>query len=384
MMVAGAPASSSSEAGASTPPPHSLSVWLLLGATGCLCILAAAILGSSYTGLDGDWLTGNVVLGDEIYLATVGLTEVRLRNQRGTQAYALPQLCEQMGADSIWCQLDSIGADTEAMLTAAFFPALVVMLLSLVTMLQNCCVGESTGSGVLGSALQCFSTIYNGAMFFLWLTFSMLSTLGLCTFAFRAPATLGMGATAPSKSYGLVQAGVLYASVGSVALVARAFSLWDTRTVQMIVRELLQARFMKQWLYWMLCAQLLLFAIVSLTRLDYSFVLCLLGLNYLATKQVQMLWGYALLSLVTLPQDAVELAYFTQWATMDVVERISRVAFVLILLLKALILLGMIALHTKVRFRLRFLEITSEDDSAAAPKQPDDRSRSQGYSQLDP
>ena len=46
-------------------------MFTLLGCAG----LMAAILGSSYTGLSGDWLTADVLLGAEIYLATVGLTE---------------------------------------------------------------------------------------------------------------------------------------------------------------------------------------------------------------------------------------------------------------------------------------------------------------------
>jgi hypothetical protein len=46
-------------------------MFTLLGCAG----LVAAILGSSYTGLSGDWLTADVLLGAEIYLATVGLTE---------------------------------------------------------------------------------------------------------------------------------------------------------------------------------------------------------------------------------------------------------------------------------------------------------------------
>ena len=56
---------------------------------GC-AVLMAAILGSSYTGLSGDWLTADVVLGGEIYLATVGLTDVRLQNERGSQKYSFP------------------------------------------------------------------------------------------------------------------------------------------------------------------------------------------------------------------------------------------------------------------------------------------------------
>ena len=75
-----------------------------------MVVLAIAILGSETTGLEGDWLLGDVVLGGEIYLATVGLTDVQLRNQRGSQSYGLPQLCGQTGGeDSVWCKLDAVG-----------------------------------------------------------------------------------------------------------------------------------------------------------------------------------------------------------------------------------------------------------------------------------
>ena len=64
---------------------------------------------------------------------------MRLQNERGSQKYGLPQLCKQTGFDSVWCTLDAIGAETETMLTFAFVPAFVVVVLSLLTVLRNCC-----------------------------------------------------------------------------------------------------------------------------------------------------------------------------------------------------------------------------------------------------
>jgi hypothetical protein len=57
------------------PRRASLSLWLFMFTLLGCAVLVAAILGSSYTGLSGDWLTADVLLGAEIYLATVGLTE---------------------------------------------------------------------------------------------------------------------------------------------------------------------------------------------------------------------------------------------------------------------------------------------------------------------
>ena len=64
---------------------------------------------------------------------------MRLQNERGSQKYGLPQLCKQAGFDSVWCTLDAIGAETETTLTFAFVPAFVVVVLSLLTVLRNCC-----------------------------------------------------------------------------------------------------------------------------------------------------------------------------------------------------------------------------------------------------
>ena len=195
-----------------------------------MVVLAIAILGSETTGLEGDWLLGDVVLGGEIYLATVGLTDVQLRNQRGSQSYGLPQLCGQTGGeDSVWCKLDAVGIKAETMLTLAFAPAMVVLVLSLLTMLQNWCVAGARrvqGLDPDEGGPGCFSSLYNFLMLVLWLFFWVACTAGLCIYAYRAPPTLGMGSVTWGKSYCLVRATVLYASIIGVGLLARSLALW--------------------------------------------------------------------------------------------------------------------------------------------------------------
>jgi hypothetical protein len=246
----------------------------------------------------------------------------------------------------------------------ACVPALIIFGLSLVTSLQNCCVAgvrRVLNRGSSDGQPGCFSGLYNGLVLTLWLAFWFMSTAGLCIYAYRVPASLGMGNTSVSKSYQMVRACVLYASLGGVALLSRSFSLWDTNTAQMLLRDLSEARFLKRAMYWMLFAQMVLYLAVCLTQMDYAFITCILGLNYLSSKSPQMLWAYALLSLATLPQDAEQLSSLVHWQQMDVVERTSRAAFTIILALKVLVLFGMLVLHTKVRFRLRFFELTDED-----------------------
>ena len=61
------------------PQHDSLATWLIAATVSCLVVLGAAVLGSSYTGLHGDWIEGNVQIGNQIFLAEVGLNDVRLR-----------------------------------------------------------------------------------------------------------------------------------------------------------------------------------------------------------------------------------------------------------------------------------------------------------------
>ena len=75
-----------------------------------------------------------------------------------------------------------------------------------------------------------------------------------------------------------------------------------------------------------------------------------------------MLWGYALLTIATLPQDAISLSAVVAWASMDSIDRTARVAFVLIALLKLVILFGMFLMHTRVRFKLQFFEFEQLGD----------------------
>ena len=161
---------------------------------------------------------------------------------------------------------------------------------------------------------------------------------------------------------------MLFTSLGTLALIARALKLWDTHTVQLFLRDVRESRTLKLALYVLLGAQLLLYLPVTLVQLDYAPVICLLGANYLATRAPQMLWSYALLTLATLPQDAADLAAVVEWPTLDVVERTARVAFLLIAFLKLVVLVGMFLMHTRVRFKLQFFEFEEQiDEEEHAP-----------------
>ena len=205
------------------------------------------------------------------------------------------------------------------------------------------------------------------------LAFWALTTWGLFQYSLHTPATLGMGAAYYDRSYGLLRACVLYASLGSVTLLALALSLWDTQTAQMLVAEALAARFHKQWLYWMLSIQLVLYLVVALDTFDYAAIVPLLGLNYLSSKAPQMLWAYVLLTVVTLPQDAVNLARIGAagvhgWQLgddVDAVELVTRVAFAAIVVLKGVLLLGMGMLHTRFHFVVKCFESDGGGDAHA-------------------
>jgi hypothetical protein len=336
-------------------PPRSetaLAAWLFAWSALCLTILGAAVLGSGYTSLRGDWLSGDAVVGGTAYFAEVGLTEVHLQTlstSPSSRTITLQAACRENGGvdsdTSKWCALDALGADIEALLTAAFMPALVVLALSAVTSLQICVSNGGTGAddgfrrldaleqqqpsgdrsrGGGGGGGTCCGALYKVTMLLAWAAFWAMTAGGLCSYAFRAPSSLGIGPAVPSKAYGLMRACVLFTSLGAVALLAHAMSLWDTQTVQLLLRDVGEARLLKRLLYTLLFLQMLLYIPASLVRLDYAAVVCFLGLNYLATRAPQMLWGYVLLTLATLPQDAATLAAAERWRTMDYIDKVAN------------------------------------------------------------
>jgi len=137
-------------------------------------------------------------------------------------------------------------------------------------------------------------------------------------------------------------------------------------TVQLLVQDYVESRLLKRALYGLLFTQLLCYVPVSLVHVDYAAVICFLGLNYLATRAPQMLWGYALLTVATLPLDAADLALGGRWASLDVVEHLARAAVTLIMLIKVLAIAGMLLMHTRVRFRLQFFEFEDESEPPGA------------------
>ena len=77
--------------------------------------------------------------------------------------------------------------------------------------------------------------------------------------------------------------------------------------------------------------------------------------------------AYALLTLATLPQDASSVAAVVPWAELDLVEKAARLCFGLVVLCKLALLLGMFLMHTRVRFRLQFLEFDQLEEEADRP-----------------
>ena len=88
-------------------------------------------------------------------------------------------------------------------------------------------------------------------------------------------------------------------------------------------------------------------AVVSLQVIDFSALICFVGLAYLDSKAPNLLVAYTLLTVATLPLDAVTLCMlghptsFLQWA------RSTAYFFILIFKCCSLVLMGM--LHTKAR-----------------------------------
>ena len=55
-----------------------------------------------------------------------------------------------------------------------------------------------------------------------------------------------------------------------------------------------------------------------------------------------------------------------QWQAQDAVDHAARIASVLVVLLKLAIMLGMLLMHTRIRFKLQFFEFEQIHDEPAA------------------
>jgi len=194
----------------------------------------------------------------------------------------------------------------------------------------------------------------------LWL----LLVIALTCFASLAPATIGIGSPEFGDSFALVRAMVLLTSVCGMGLAAHSLQLWDVSNLAEMLNEMRTSRALKRALYVLLLTQLALYAVVALIALDYSSLICFVGLMYLDTKAPNLLVAYVLLTAATLPLDAVTLctlrypSSFLQWSRSS--------AYLLIVLLKCCGLVGMVMLHTKVKFALK-LRRSHRRSSLATP-----------------
>jgi len=187
----------------------------------------------------------------------------------------------------------------------------------------------------------------------LWSLYWLLILVAVMMYASHTPETFGIGPSQFGQSFELIRCCVLMSSLLAVALLARAFKLWGTHTVQALLAEVREARTLKQALYLLLFAQVVLYLIVSLADVQLGAVICFLGLNYLATKSLHMLWGYVAFTLVSLPMDLFALVA-VKWHSLNLVWFLAYTSLVVVLLLKLVSLAGMLALHLKFNFRLNF------------------------------
>jgi hypothetical protein len=133
-----------------------------------------------------------------------------------------------------------------------------------------------------------------------------------------------------------------------------------------MLKGLHEARALKRSLYVLLLAQLALYGVVALQALDFSALICFVGLAYLDAKAPNLLVAYTLLTVATLPLDAVTLCVlghhgsFLQWA--------RSTSYVFIAVFKCLTLVGMGMLHTKIKFAVRLRKEPQEEFFGDADK----------------
>ena len=332
---------------------------LLLAAAGlCLAVLGVAQATDS-------WMSGVAMHRGHIHTVVVGLETAELTPPGGrAEVLGLDELCRMHGsavaprgqAPAPWCPLAAAGADVSSLLHSAWLPAMLVVGVSAFAIVGQRAIPLAQLADRF-ALLGLSTTVYDGAVLFLWFLFSSLLAVAVCIYAFRVPTSLGLGAAVAGRSYGLARGCLLISSICAIGLFARVLKLWDTRTMQNILADMAESRTLKLALYLMLGLQMVCYLVVSLVSVDWAAVIVFLGLNYLGTRSPQLLWTYALLTLISLPQDAVELSSIRPmdaYHRLDYIALAANGAFVLLLALKALILAGMVVLHTHVNISVGF------------------------------
>ena len=97
----------------------------------------------------------------------------------------------------------------------------------------------------------------------------------------------------------------------------------------------------------LLVGQLGLYLVLALVRLDFGALVGGFGLGYLLTRSAEALWAYCVLTLLSLPADAVALLALPPWGSMDAVELAAYSSLVAIVVLKGAGLLGIARLHAQ-------------------------------------
>jgi len=202
----------------------------------------------------------------------------------------------------------------------------------------------------------------------LWSLYWFMILVALTIYAANAPDNFGVGPGNFGHSFEMMRACVFLSSVLAVTLLARALKLWDSGTVTSMIDDVRDARSLKLAVYIMLGIQILLYAVVSLAEVQFTGVICFLGLNYLSTKSLQMLWGYVLLTIVSLPMDIVNLAT-VPWGNMSLVWLAAYTSLTVVFLLKGGVLGCMLVLHTKVNFNVNFRGANGQQASAPPAQQ---------------
>jgi len=328
-----------------------------------------------------EWKVGTAMHEGEIRVIHVGLHNVQLLPTNPSE-YAetanLRELCEMGDPDEdddeewrrrsrrarevhfpmyetprrVWCALADQGASTNRFMLAAWVPALMVSAWSttrtLLPLLPQVAplFDKAEAMGLTLGTVDIAITV-------LWSLYWLLVLVAVTMYASNTPDTFGVGEAQFGQSFELIRCCVLLSTLLAVALLARALKLWSSETVKDMVAEVWESRTLKLLLYLLLLAQVFLYLIVSLADVQFSAVICFLGLHYLATKSISMLWGYVLFTLVSLPMDLFSLVA-VHWHNLNPVWFLAYTSLAIVFLLKGISLAGMLALHLKFNFRLNF------------------------------
>jgi len=128
---------------------------------------------------------------------------------------------------------------------------------------------------------------------------------------------------------------VLLTSIGTAVLLLTPLEL-PAALGHSLRRAMREADTGRLGMYLLLITQLMLYLVLALVRVDFAALIGLLGLGYLLAGTAEAMWGYCVLTLLSLPADIVALLALPPWGGMGAPQLAAHSAHVAIVIFKGI------------------------------------------------